>query len=97
MSRTVWSVSMTVETCRTLPEAWWSADTATSRYGASWARTHCGSLQKCAAEEIVSGGCSIKYRDITLAELALEMLFPADEATVRIVAEMERERLCGVT
>jgi len=54
-------------------------------------------LQKCAAEEIVSGGCSIKYRDITLAELALEMLFPADEATVRIVAEMERERLCGVT
>lgn len=30
--------------------------------------------------------------DVTLAELALEMLFPADEETVEIVAEMERER-----
>lgn len=41
--------------------------------------------------------------DVTLAELALEMLFPADDETVEIVAEMERERLlaaspapCGV-
>jgi transcriptional regulator with XRE-family HTH domain len=31
--------------------------------------------------------------DVTLAELALEMLFPADDATITIVAEMERERL----
>jgi transcriptional regulator with XRE-family HTH domain len=31
--------------------------------------------------------------DVTLAELALEMLFPADDATIAIVAEMERERL----
>ena len=31
--------------------------------------------------------------DVTLAELALEMLFPADDETVAIVAEMERERL----
>ncbi|HXS21310.1 MAG TPA: helix-turn-helix transcriptional regulator [Steroidobacteraceae bacterium] len=30
--------------------------------------------------------------DVTLAELALEMLFPADEETIGIVAEMERER-----
>jgi transcriptional regulator with XRE-family HTH domain len=30
--------------------------------------------------------------DVTLAELALEMLFPADEETIEIVAEMERER-----
>lgn len=30
--------------------------------------------------------------DVTLAELALEMLFPADEDTIEIVAEMERER-----
>lgn len=31
--------------------------------------------------------------DVTLAELALEMLFPADDETIAIVAEMERERL----
>ena len=31
--------------------------------------------------------------DVTLAELALEILFPADDETVTIVAEMERERL----
>ena len=31
--------------------------------------------------------------DVTLAELALEMLFPADDETIEIVAEMERERL----
>lgn len=31
--------------------------------------------------------------DVTLAELALEMLFPADDETMAIVAEMERERL----
>lgn len=30
--------------------------------------------------------------DVTLAELALEMLFPADEETSEIVAQMERER-----
>lgn len=30
--------------------------------------------------------------DVTLAELALEMLFPADDETLEIVAEMERER-----
>ena len=30
--------------------------------------------------------------DVTLAELALEMLFPDDEETIEIVAEMERER-----
>jgi transcriptional regulator with XRE-family HTH domain len=30
--------------------------------------------------------------DVTLAELALEMLFPADDETIEIVAEMERER-----
>jgi transcriptional regulator with XRE-family HTH domain len=30
--------------------------------------------------------------DVTLAELALEMLFPADDETIGIVAEMERER-----
>jgi transcriptional regulator with XRE-family HTH domain len=30
--------------------------------------------------------------DVTLAELALEMLFPADDETMEIVAEMERER-----
>ena len=30
--------------------------------------------------------------DVTLAELALEMLFPADEETIEIVAQMERER-----
>ena len=30
--------------------------------------------------------------DVTLSELALEMLFPADDETVEIVAEMERER-----
>jgi transcriptional regulator with XRE-family HTH domain len=31
--------------------------------------------------------------DVTLAELALEMLFPADDETIEIVAEMERERM----
>lgn len=30
--------------------------------------------------------------DVTLAELALEMLFPADEETIEIVAQMEQER-----
>jgi transcriptional regulator with XRE-family HTH domain len=30
--------------------------------------------------------------DVTLAELALEMLFPADDETIAIVVEMERER-----
>lgn len=30
--------------------------------------------------------------DVTLAELALEMLFPADDETIEIVVEMERER-----
>ena len=30
--------------------------------------------------------------DVTLAELALEMLFPADDETIEIVAKMERER-----
>jgi hypothetical protein len=30
--------------------------------------------------------------DVTLAELALEMLFPADEATIDIVARMGRTR-----
>jgi transcriptional regulator with XRE-family HTH domain len=30
--------------------------------------------------------------DVTLAELALEMLFPADDETIDIVANMERER-----
>ena len=31
--------------------------------------------------------------DVTLAELALEMLFPADDETIEIAAQMERERL----
>ena len=35
--------------------------------------------------------------DVTLAELALEMLFPADDETVEIVAEMERERLLAAS
>lgn len=35
--------------------------------------------------------------DVTLAELALEMLFPADDETVEIVAQMERERLLAAS
>jgi len=34
--------------------------------------------------------------DVTLAELALEMLFPADADTIAIVQRMERERALGV-
>jgi hypothetical protein len=34
--------------------------------------------------------------DVTLAELALEMLFPADKDTVATVQRMERERAAAV-